>query len=184
MKMKLLGVTAFFFVAVAAPASANTITYELVDATATFVANPSIGEMTSYTLNIDGTFTYDTTTLAATSVDITLSGAPVSPQIDNVLREYTKSPAGISFTGPAFSAVTNDNCCSVAISARFANPLDYSADPLVDFLYETSAGPTYAISVTGFADPTPLPAALPLFATGLGAMGLLGWRGKRKGRVV
>jgi len=27
---------------------------------------------------------------------------------------------------------------------------------------------------------TPLPAALPLFATGLGAMGLLGWRRKRK----
>ena len=29
-------------------------------------------------------------------------------------------------------------------------------------------------------DPTPLPAALPLFATGLGALGLLGWRRKRK----
>lgn len=28
--------------------------------------------------------------------------------------------------------------------------------------------------------PTPLPAALPLFATGLGVMGLLGWRRKRK----
>jgi len=26
----------------------------------------------------------------------------------------------------------------------------------------------------------PLPAALPLFATGLGALGLLGWRRKRK----
>ena len=27
---------------------------------------------------------------------------------------------------------------------------------------------------------TPLPAAVPLFATGLGALGLLGWRRKRK----
>ena len=27
---------------------------------------------------------------------------------------------------------------------------------------------------------TPLPATLPLFATGLGALGLLGWRRKRK----
>jgi hypothetical protein len=27
---------------------------------------------------------------------------------------------------------------------------------------------------------TPLPAALPLFATGLGTMGLFGWRRKRK----
>jgi hypothetical protein len=30
------------------------------------------------------------------------------------------------------------------------------------------------------AAPTPLPAALPLFATGLGALGLFGWRSKRK----
>jgi hypothetical protein len=31
---------------------------------------------------------------------------------------------------------------------------------------------------------TPLPGALPLFAGGLGAMGLLGWRRKRKARAV
>jgi hypothetical protein len=29
-------------------------------------------------------------------------------------------------------------------------------------------------------DATPLPAALPLFATGLGALGLLGWRRRSK----
>ena len=32
--------------------------------------------------------------------------------------------------------------------------------------------------------PTPLPAALPLFATGLGALGLLSWRRKRKNAVA
>ncbi|HKA77515.1 MAG TPA: hypothetical protein VKD19_10450 [Pseudolabrys sp.] len=31
---------------------------------------------------------------------------------------------------------------------------------------------------------TPLPAALPLFATGLGALGLLGWRRKRKAATL
>jgi hypothetical protein len=31
---------------------------------------------------------------------------------------------------------------------------------------------------------TPLPAALPLFATGLGAMGLFGWRKRRKSRAL
>jgi hypothetical protein len=31
-----------------------------------------------------------------------------------------------------------------------------------------------------FSAATPLPAALPLFATGLGALGLLGWRKKRR----
>jgi hypothetical protein len=33
-------------------------------------------------------------------------------------------------------------------------------------------------------DTTPLPAALPLFASGLGALGLLGWRRKRRARGV
>ena len=31
---------------------------------------------------------------------------------------------------------------------------------------------------------TPLPAALPLFATGIGGLGLLGWRRKRKAQAV
>jgi hypothetical protein len=35
-----------------------------------------------------------------------------------------------------------------------------------------------------FVSDTPLPAALPLFATGLGALGLLGWRRKRKAQAV
>jgi hypothetical protein len=34
------------------------------------------------------------------------------------------------------------------------------------------------------ANPTPLPAALPLFATGLSALGLLGWRRKRKNAAL
>jgi hypothetical protein len=31
---------------------------------------------------------------------------------------------------------------------------------------------------------TPLPAALPLFATGLGALGLLGWRRKKRAAAL
>ena len=43
----------------------------------------------------------------------------------------------------------------------------------------THQGPFNAsFSLTG--DVVPLPAALPLFATGLGALGLLGWRRRRK----
>jgi hypothetical protein len=39
-----------------------------------------------------------------------------------------------------------------------------------------------SVSITPAA--TPLPAALPLFATGLGALGLLGWRRKRTARSL
>ena len=37
-------------------------------------------------------------------------------------------------------------------------------------------------NITTASAATPLPAALPLFASGLGALGLLGWRRKRKAR--
>jgi hypothetical protein len=39
-------------------------------------------------------------------------------------------------------------------------------------------------SPSGQWSETPLPAALPLFATGLGALGLLGWRRKRKAAAL
>jgi hypothetical protein len=42
----------------------------------------------------------------------------------------------------------------------------------------------WALSGSLTPTPTPLPAALPLFATGLGALGLLGWRRKRKARTA
>jgi hypothetical protein len=58
-----------------------------------------------------------------------------------------------------------------------------SATPLSSVLFqvalidpETGANPV----VYGDAAATPLPAALPLMGTGLGMMGLLGWRRKRK----
>jgi len=37
---------------------------------------------------------------------------------------------------------------------------------------------------SGTATPTPLPATIPLFATGVGGLGLLGWRRKRKAQAV
>jgi hypothetical protein len=56
------------------------------------------------------------------------------------------------------------------------------------YIYQEAFG---GVAASGFiatftASPsvTPLPAALPLFATGIGAMGLLGWRRKRKNAGV
>jgi hypothetical protein len=65
--------------------------------------------------------------------------------------------------------------------------------PNMDYTFDVTLGyydPTYGLEDTsetftqGFFNPTPLPATLPLFATGLGAMGLLGWRKKRKNAAV
>jgi len=48
----------------------------------------------------------------------------------------------------------------------------------ITLVSENSSLGSYNVPEIEFA--TPLPTALPLFATGLGAMGLLGWRRKRK----
>jgi hypothetical protein len=48
-----------------------------------------------------------------------------------------------------------------------------------NFELQTAEGAGDIMQLTSFV-PTPLPAALPLFATGLGALGLFGWRRKRK----
>jgi hypothetical protein len=46
------------------------------------------------------------------------------------------------------------------------------------------SGAAFFATVTYDVSQTPLPAALPLFATGLGALGLLGWRRKRKAAAI
>ena len=63
----------------------------------------------------------------------------------------------------------------VVFSEVFANSLgnySFSIDAFSD------------VNRDGFAVATPLPGALSLFATGLGALGLLGWRRKRKAQAA
>jgi hypothetical protein len=64
---------------------------------------------------------------------------------------------------------------SSSISTAIAPSLFTSNEDYADFNNITTSGPVSA---------TPLPAALPLFATGLGALGLLGWRRKRKTSAI
>jgi hypothetical protein len=51
-------------------------------------------------------------------------------------------------------------------------------------LYFTDGINSEADGLFGAIAPTPIPATLPLFATGLGGLGLLGWRRKRKAQAV
>jgi hypothetical protein len=54
-----------------------------------------------------------------------------------------------------------------------------SFTPLDDVTVDSASG-----VFPGTVAATPVPAALPLFATGLGGLGLLGWRRKRKAQTV
>jgi hypothetical protein len=72
------------------------------------------------------------------------------------------------------------------------DPFDCSADKVIGTFEDViPISPSDKVFITPFsveslpdASATPLPAALPLFATGLGALGLLGWRRKRKAQAA
>ena len=71
-------------------------------------------------------------------------------------------------------------------SAPFNLQLSLNAGDVLDFAVGFGTDGTYyfdstSISASISSDPTvvPVPAAVPLFATGLGALGLLGWRRKK-----
>jgi hypothetical protein len=100
-------------------------------------------------------------------------------------------PSGGSPPGPNGFIITNDY--DQVLSIEFQNPLTTpGVDPIVlgaysyeCFSFSCPPGGTDFVDTRYFTGgeavaTTPLPAALPLFATGLGAMGLLGWRKKRK----
>jgi hypothetical protein len=91
-----------------------------------------------------------------------------------------------------FFDVVSDNGASSTILQSITLPATSSAhsiavDPFNGDVFVPLAGtgnsdcPLGCIAV--FA-PTPLPATWPLFATGIGALGLLGWRRKRKAAVA
>jgi hypothetical protein len=68
---------------------------------------------------------------------------------------------------------------------QFNSTIDPNGCTSVSSTYNSGeCGPQFYVSAltydTGSKTTVPLPAALPLFATGLGALGLLGWRKKRK----
>jgi len=70
----------------------------------------------------------------------------------------------------------NGTCCSLLLSLIGSGR--------VAGLTNNIGGVSIAVTNLVFTAETPLPAALPLFATGLGALGLLGWRRKRKAAAL
>jgi hypothetical protein len=88
-------------------------------------------------------------------------------------------PATFSFIGP-LADIPIEEVLSVAGQygyADFSDTATFSFDAL-------PPGVSYTSASGDFLTATPLPAALPSFATGLGGLGLLGWRRKRKARAV
>jgi hypothetical protein len=97
---------------------------------------------------------------------------------------------------------SNGTSCSVVGNTLHQNPnitstFSDTADLLIASLaasfsmieiFDITIGAGATVSFTATMEltpaPAPLPAALPLFATGVGGLGLLGWRRKRKAQAT
>jgi hypothetical protein len=173
---------AFFFSA-SPYAEATVISYDFLPMTEVTMINDS--NNIPYTETFTGSFSYDDMSGALSAIDVTMSGP------------YTSSPVTFLYSTDALAspspfqfglAVEGPNAASgILVELSFSLALGGASDPLegADAYNSPTVGfnifwPGSPVSSGGIIEATPLPAALPLFATGLSALGLLGWRRKRK----
>ena len=87
-------------------------------------------------------------------------------------------PASSNFTLDSLTFVVTNSEPYTANEITFSNSYDAPVGPISNSM--NPAGTVINVADVSLTANTPLPAAFPLFATGLDAMGLFGWRRKRK----
>jgi len=148
------------------PANASTIKFD-VDGTFTSPSGTSLV----------GTITIDVADGDITAADVAVPGFP----------DFTSGSVGGSGTGIVEIGLSNgipDEALFIVVSIAAGGHTLVGYDGGTIFngtVYsDILTGTVPDSGLTGSLTPAPLPAALPLFATGLGALGLFGWRRKRR----
>jgi hypothetical protein len=147
-----------------------------------------IGPVFTFTIGsaIEGDTVSETTSHNATNIGFTSGGEVLINGHDTVAGRLTTSSVDVPVSSPVTIAlmVTVGAFGGGEATGDFLHSFDF---PLADIFTLpdgfTVNDPDMFIVNNDFVSPTaatPLPAALPLFASGLGALGLLGWRRKRK----
>jgi CHRD domain len=181
----------------AAPANATTITYQASlsgSAESTPNASPGTGIAIVIVDNVANTME-----VKVTFAD--LLGATAAAHIHCCTASAGTGTAGVATTLPTFSGFPLG-----VTSGTYDNTLDMTAADSYNPAFITANGGTLASAeaaifaglaageaylnihtnlfiggeIRGFLTATPIPTALPLLASGLGTLGLFGWRRKRK----
>jgi hypothetical protein len=158
--------------------------------------NPSLGTLTSISLTLDGNVTWTSDELGGGTDTLTIE--LLTPSGDNLAPNVTETAAGfgdhtetlsfdnITITDAGLLAVfEGTNTLQLEVEFLSSNLLPgstYDSNDTISSANGLSGSIMYTYTPAIPAE-TPLPATLPLFASGLGALGLLGWRRKRKARV-
>jgi hypothetical protein len=117
--------------------------------------------------NIDGPFGFGNSTVNPGLVDIKINGASIAPTFPLLINNAFIEVLGSFATGAGQTSLT----VLYSASASGTGSVGLSLD---DFFFTAEAQNTA----------TPLPAALPLFASGLGGLGLLSWCRKKKAAAL
>lgn len=170
-----LVLVAMFTCLFVAPAKAVTLTYDL-----TF----SGGEGGSLVLDNLSSAPTGTYTGAALTTFLSNSFVSLDAGLFNNQQFNVGSAQSADITKLVFSSTgaLTDIGASITISSP-ADTLIYQTSGL-NYLFENPHGHSLESGIYSVSAPvstTPLPDALPLFATGLGLIGMLGWWRKRKG---
>jgi CHRD domain len=127
-----------------------------------------------------------------------IGGSAAAAHIHCCVLPGVNAVVAVPFPGfPAATSGTYTNTFDLTLAATYNSAFITAVGGTVAlaeaaFIFGLEHGETYANihdatfptgEIRGWLEPTPLPATLSLFATGLGALGLLGWRRKRKARA-
>jgi hypothetical protein len=145
----------------------------------------------SFTITFDPTQTYlnSTTGITLGTLNISLVSAL---SFDYSPNSYTIGATTFAAGELVVGGVESGACCITLPSTDpdfYLQIITFTTTPAFNQLGYLTADGSYFYSAIGTSggsvsvtpvSTTPLPAAFPLFASGLGAMGLFGWRRKRK----
>jgi hypothetical protein len=149
---------------------ANSLGSEItVNGDGTFILGSNVSTGWVYTTGTPTTLSLDGLGAGAAGPKHLIIGPPGPGNI------YSNADGSIAGNGPHNPFLNQSAAFTITGSGLTADTIISG----VDFSFGTVAN---AIIVPGVPS-TPLPGTLPLFASGLGALGLFGWRRKRKARV-